>query len=99
MSHCWVQDNDRLTHCLSIFDVGELAAQVETVVDNDGSCPCSRDCRCGTLDEHKAAAWVLVEVRANEDVAFWSVGLAIITNPYLLHSILSFHDLLNVALG
>ena len=28
VSHCWVHDHDRLTHCLSIFDVWEHAAHV-----------------------------------------------------------------------
>ena len=97
MSNVCVKDNDRLTHCLSIFDVRELAAHVQTCVDKLGSSPRSSDRGGRTLDQHEAAALVFVEVWANEDVALRSVRLAIITNPCFLHSILRFHDLLNVA--
>ena len=97
MSHIWVHDHYRLAHCLSIFDHGKYAAHVETSVDDLGSSPRSSDRWCRTLDQHEAAAIVFIEVWANEDVALRSVRLAIITNPHLLHSILSFHDLLNVA--
>ena len=96
VSNVCVEDNDRLTHCLSIFDVGKLAAHVETCVDTLGSSPSSSNWWVSTFDKHKAATWIFIEVWANEDVTFGSIRLAIITNPYFLHSILSFHSLLNV---
>ena len=97
VSHIWVQDNYRLTHCLSIFNVGKYAAHVQTFVDKIGSSPRSSDRGGRTLDQHEAAALVFVKVWANEYVALRSVRLAIITNPHFLHSILRFHYLLNVA--
>ena len=52
MCHVRIHNHDGLTHCLSILNVGKLAAHVETCVDDLGSSPRSSDRWGSALDQH-----------------------------------------------